>query len=66
VTPEVSPSDSHDLADVSIEARVAALESQLKQLQDIVREHFAAPDHQANPEPLRELQEGMKSPATHI
>jgi hypothetical protein len=55
--PEAQPS-------ASIEERVSKLEGQLKKLEDIVREHFAAPDHQTNTEPLRELQESSASRAT--
>jgi hypothetical protein len=66
VNPELPPSESEVRPDVSLEQRVLALEIQLKALQDIVREHFAAPDHQANPEPLRELQESVtRTSATH-
>jgi hypothetical protein len=52
--------------DVSLEERLAMLEVQIKQLQDIVREHIAAPDHPSNPEPLRELQTGLKKPPTQM
>jgi hypothetical protein len=57
LSPELPPSESEGRPEVSLEQRVLALETQLKALQDIVREHFAAPDHRTNPEPLRELQE---------
>jgi hypothetical protein len=52
--------------DVSLEGRLAMLEGQVKQLQDIVREHIAAPGHPSNPEPLRELQTGLKKPTTQL
>ena len=63
----VIPSTQLEVQQDSLEQRVLTLEGQLKALQDIVREHFAAPNHQANPEPLRELQESVtKNSETQI
>ena len=50
----------------ALEERIVRLEDQLKKLQDVVREHFAMPDHHVNREPLRELQENSVTPSREI